>query len=203
MRAVFPFPDDGRKPGLGYTVLAPVSDRGTPFDECWIEVWPQAEPVAAHLRSTLISDGDAQTRPQLSQLNSRLGQSFPGERLFVERITEFAAPIAGLAGVVIGFAMVRMRRLELASARHSGVTPATQTLILLGEALVPALVSVLVTAATVMLVTGLPGTLDPAALRGLSARVCLTLVPALLLGVITGALTTREKHLFRYFKART
>ncbi|WP_030149692.1 hypothetical protein [Mycetocola saprophilus] len=202
VRAVFPYPDDGRKPGLGYTVLSPVPADRQAFDECWIEVWPQTEAVATQLRSTLLGEGDSQARPQLSQLNSRLGQTFPGADAFGGRLTTVAAPAGALAGLVIGFVMVRIRRLELASARHSGVSPGAQTLILLGEALVPAAVAVLIALTATLVLTGLSGIPDPAALRGLAIRICLVFVPAVLLGVIAGAFTTREKQLFRYFKSR-
>ncbi|RLP83795.1 hypothetical protein D9V34_03010 [Mycetocola lacteus] len=202
VRAVFPYPDDGRKPGLGYTVLSPVPLDRRAFDECWIEAWPQTEEVATQLRSTLLGEGDAQTRPQLSQLNSRRGQIFPGAEAFGGRLTIAAAPAGAFAGLVIGLVMVRIRRLELASARHSGVSPGAQTLILLGEALVPVAVAVLIALTATLVQTGLPGTLDPAALRGLAVRICVVFVPAVVLGVIAGALTTRERQLFRYFKTR-
>ncbi|MCS4277845.1 hypothetical protein M2390_003060 [Mycetocola sp. BIGb0189] len=203
VRAVFPYPDDGRKPGLGYTVLSPVPVDRQPFDECWIEVWPQTEAVAAQLRSTLLGDGDAQTRPQLSQLNSRPGQTFPGADAFGGRLTTAAVPAGALAGLVIGFVMVRIRRLELASARHSGISPGAQALILLGEALVPAAVAVLIALTATLVLTGLSGIPDPSALRGLAVRICVVFVPAVVLGVIAGALTTRERQLFRYFKSRS
>ncbi|HEY0218026.1 MAG TPA: hypothetical protein VGC57_16670, partial [Cellulomonas sp.] len=57
VRSVYSYPDDGRRAGLGYAVLAPVPAVGL-VDECRITVWPQSPERVRLLWSTL-RDGEA------------------------------------------------------------------------------------------------------------------------------------------------
>lgn len=120
---IYQYRDDGRIPGYGYAIMLPTTNA-TAFDQCWVEIWPQSAELENLLSSTLSPGSAAQLSknpPQLSQLNSTLGSAFDGEQLFNDRITRFAPAGAALIGFGLGFAAIRSRRLELASARHAGV----------------------------------------------------------------------------------
>ena len=123
MAGVFDYPADGRRPGLGYSLLVPATSDAA-FDECWIASWPQSAEVRTLIRLSLTPEdaGPTTEQPLVTQLNSRNGASFDGSLRFEERITRFGGPASLLGGAILGCLFVRVRRLEFAAARHSGIT---------------------------------------------------------------------------------
>jgi hypothetical protein len=203
---VFAYPSDGRIPGYGYSVLVPTDSR-TPFDECWVEGWPVSDQLIGLLSTTLrpgaLASSDSPTQgPQLLQLNSSLGAHFDGAALYRDRITRFAPEITALAAATLAFVAVIRRRLELAAARHSGVTATAQALQMGIESLIWASAAALLTASALVVVAIIAGDGTPLPFWPSIARVIAVTVPGAFLGTLGAALTIRERHLFSYFRSR-
>lgn len=125
VEGVFPYPDDGRRAGLGYSALSTVPAAGI-FDQCWIRVWPESDRVQALASASVVVGGIDQGSPIVSQLNTTLGARFDGEARYRARPSAFAPFALMLAGGAVGATSVRLRRLELAAARLAGVRIADQ-----------------------------------------------------------------------------
>ncbi len=83
---LFPWDEtDGRRGGLGYSVLIPV-DADAPFDECWADVWP-VSPSTRDLLLLTAMPAAGQEPPTLGQLNTTLGTGFDGAVSFSQRPT--------------------------------------------------------------------------------------------------------------------
>lgn len=117
---VYRFPDDGRQQQLAFAVLLPVAS-GTPFDECWGATWPESDGLEALLRSTRIPQAAAGDDVAVSQLNGTLGRRFDAAAQYWERPTRYVGIACLAAAFVAQLVIVGLRRIELASARHSGV----------------------------------------------------------------------------------
>ncbi|MDO5053266.1 MAG: hypothetical protein Q4E05_10320 [Pseudoclavibacter sp.] len=197
--AEYDYPDDGRRPGLGYAVLVPAPAQGA-FDECWLDAWPPLEDARSLLLFT--ANGRSEVPPEFSQLNSTLGLEFDGAAEFAGRASLAAAPLAFLAFALVGGASVRIRRLQLAAARHYGVRPAEQTAMLLLGAGVwiapPACLGV----SAGLLASALTPVEGRELLLVVACRVVLAACGGALAGVVLQAALIRERHLFRYFKDR-
>lgn len=129
----FAYPDDGRRAGLGYSVVQTVVPEGA-FDQCWIEMWPESAQVRSIVSSLVLSEGGSeQSPPSVGQLNPSLGSSFNGEARYRGRATAYLPEILVAASVALGFVSVRLRRLELAAARLVGIKPLDQCYQLLVE----------------------------------------------------------------------
>ncbi len=202
VRGTYAYPDDGRRPGYSYAALVPSAPQG-PFDECWVDAFPAPQELSGLLRTVLLASGDQEARPPvLSQLNTTLGTQFDGRVRYDERPTRHAPVAAALAGLALGCAAIRSRRLELASAQHSGVARADQLTQLLAETSTwVAAAWVLVLPVPTALVLAAPGD-GAAALGGIALRVMTAASIGVLAGVILAAALTRERHLFVYFKNR-
>lgn len=195
----YPYPEDGRRPGLAYAALAPVlADQ--PFDECWIDARP-AQDMTAALLSTVLLAGDQHDPPVIAQLNVTLGATFNGPALFAERVTRFAGPCAALAGLVLGFAGVRSRRLVLASALHAGATHSDLKGIVAGETVAWGVASAALAMPVVVMIGVTLGSGGGVA-SAIGIPMMCSLWLAGLVGALSGVLTIRERHLFRYFKDR-
>lgn len=197
--AVYPFPDDGRIARLSYAALAPVPQTGM-FDQCWVEVWPLTDEVGPLLR-LVVSGPDASQAVQ-KQLNSRLGADYDARALLDERLTRFAT-LGGIAlGLMLGFAAVRQRRLELAAALHTRVSRTALTWQVMLETLVWVVAGSII-AVPVMAYLAAWGNPEPAeTVWAIGMRVVLAAGAASVIGAMVATLATREKHLFRYFKDR-
>lgn len=191
------WPDDGRARVLGYAVLAPVTATGS-FDACWAATWPPDGDTAGLLYATTRPGAE----PTFGQLNARLGAAFDAGSRLDARVTRWAPAAAVLLGLAVGWAGARVRRLQIASAMHARVPRAH----LAWQHLVEAAVWVGAAALVATAATGwaaAAGNPDPThtvwlgALRAVGAG-----AGAALLGTLAGVLTTRERHLFRYFKDR-
>lgn len=199
IEGVFDYPDDGRRPGLGWAVLE-VQPASPGFDECWIDI-PQPSAGAADYLLTAVASS-SETKPKLGQLNTTLGTEYDGRAKFQARPSQVALQAALIFGVILGFTSKRLRRLELASALHVGVSKWALTIQVLVEEAVwlsPAvllLTSVYLWQLQTALVT------DHLALFLVGAKIFGLASCGVLLGAVIGVAGTREKHLFRYFKDR-
>lgn len=199
---VYPYPEDGRVPGYGYLLLSPTT-KGGGFDECWADIWPESPEKTALLHTTLMANkGDERQTPQLSQLNPTLGSSFQAVALYRQRITRFLPAALGIVALSVGFALVRVRRLDYAAALHARVPRHDMYLVILGQTLIWLLPTLAVLELLVVVMSTLiVGNLDTTALL-LTNRIIMVIPLALILGLSIAWQFTREKHLFRYFKTR-
>lgn len=205
----YQYPTDGRTPGYGYMALIPTNDTD-PYDECWAKIWPQ-NPQVQQLLYTAVLPADPsapqETNPSIGQLNTTLGTTFDGASKFQERVTRFAPIIAGTLTLAIGFIALRTRRLQLASDLHTGATRdqlrniisiETGIWVLLGTALNQGiLLSYLVATRTSEQTMH-----DLTSLWLLGTRNTFTAIIGVIIGTTIAWLTTRETHLFKYFKAQ-
>jgi len=200
---VFGWPDDGRDQDLSFAMVAPVPPSGV-FDSCWIEVWPDHEIFQTLGRLPVVPQpgADAADPAITSQVNSTLGAAIDApalyQRLALWPLTGVAALIAGL----IGYTLCRARRLEIAADLHAGMSKPSISVQTLTEAAwmcLPAL-AVALPAAYWAATWQNPST--PWAAFYPAARTLILAALATLAGTQTAVLTTREHHLFRYFKAR-
>src|SRR5690606_16915969 len=114
-------PDDGRLTTLGYAALAQVPANGL-FDYCWVEIWPPDPATAALARAAVAAERVSDVDVSVGQLNPTHGDHLDALALYQERPTRFAPVAAVAAGLLLGLVGVRLRRLEIASAMHAGVT---------------------------------------------------------------------------------
>lgn len=199
----FDYPDDGRKTGLGYSALV-VGQGNEPFDECWLDIWPQNREFQGLLLTTLIpvSSNSTPDRPVLGQLNSTLGSTFDGAGRYSSRITLLAYPLAAALAFALGFVATRLRRMELAAALHSRVSRSALLRVLMVEALSWAL-PVLIIGVSVSAWFAASGPSQDEALTLLQGtKLPLLTVVAALAGTTTAFVAIRESHLFKYFKNR-
>lgn len=196
---VYSWPDDGRARTLGYAALAPVTPTGV-FDQCWVQVWPADVDTAGLVYAAM--DPDKADQATVSRLNASLGATYDTPGLLARRPTALAPVAAAVVGLVLGYLAVRLRRLELAAALHARVRKPhlawQQTLE--AAAWVAAGVAIAAAAVAHAAHTGNPDPSDWTFLLG--ARTLLAGAAATLLGTLAGVATTRERHLFRYFKNR-
>lgn len=128
---VFAYPSDGRNSQLASALLQEVPASGA-FDSCWVAIWPPNPSVEALAFSSVAFSTPA-AEVSIEQLNSTLGQPRATEQVLAERATALAPLAGGMLAVVIGFLLVRQRRVELAIARHLGQARAEQLLQILIE----------------------------------------------------------------------
>jgi hypothetical protein len=195
--ATFPYPADGRRPGLEDAALGVVPAEGT-FDECWIEVWPTDEATTSLTRIALEANGTGEVRTM--QLNPTVGTGFDGATLFRSRSTRSVPAVAGLVGLALGYLSVRLRRLELASARHLGVGATPQLAQLLVESAAWAAAGAVCAAA---LALGALRSEDASDVASFALRPIVALAAGAVCGGGLGALVAvRERHIVRFFKER-
>lgn len=201
--AVFTSAEDGRRPGLGYALIAPTAAIG-PFDECWIDTWPQSQSSTDALRTVLLPGAGATdaSPPRLAQLNSTLGAHFDGAARYAERLSRFAPLVGIVIAAAIGFVATRTRRIELASARHAGVPVGSQVLQLVCETLCWAVGAAVMAVSAILLLLEIAPQEGLGVVAGIAIRPAVVAVPAVLCGVIGGVALTKEEQLFRYFKER-
>ncbi|RMI06576.1 hypothetical protein EBM89_15970 [Cellulomonas triticagri] len=200
VRGTYAWPRDGRLQALAYAALAPAPAAGT-FDECWLTVWPPAE-AATDLVTLALLPGAGASDVAVTQLNTSPGGAFDGETLFQQRETRWVTVIGAGAGALLGLVAVRVRRLELASARHCGVGRAG----LVGQVGVETLAWSAVAAGTAwgltILVVAGAGTEDLAAILLVTARPALAATVGCVLAAALATARIRERDVLRYFKDR-
>jgi hypothetical protein len=197
---VFEYPNDGRLQALSYAALEPVTASGT-FDQCWAQVWPPNE-MAKNLISSALLPQSSTANIAIGQLNSTLGESFDGPQRFASRATEWAPLVAAMAGVALGYLAIRLRRLEIASSRHAGVRfPDVIAQVGIETSFWAAATSI-VGLSILWMFTRWAGTVGIDQIVLISSRSILGASTAAVVGGILAAASTRERHLFRYFKER-
>ncbi|MGG7507475.1 hypothetical protein [Plantibacter sp. YIM 135249] len=198
----FAYPADGRRPGFGYAVLSPTASRLT-FDECWLASWPPITNGRALLFTTLLPGSiDPENRPTVTQLNTSLGTAFAGSTAYDSRVTRNATPVAFLLAGLIGYIAVRARRLQLASALHSGLARRDLILLQLCQTSSWALISTVIGTGTAVTMTLALSGGDAIPIFLTTAGIALAGFSGALIGAILAAICVTEKHLFRYFKDR-
>jgi hypothetical protein len=200
--AVFPWPNDGRDQRIAYAVLVPNATTEQ-FDECWAMVPTSNDAATQLLRTAAQVNTYTAVAAPIGQLNNAAGSDFAAWAQYSSRSSRYALAVLPVFACILGYAAMRMRRLELASARHAGLT------------LRPLLVmSVVETAAWAVPALGFAaGALALAATwtsgRANAAVLLLDATPTLgasLLAAECGAIgavfLAQERHLFTYFKGR-
>lgn len=201
--ATYDYPSDGRRPGLGYALIIPTPSE-VAFDECWVESWPQSTEIRTLIRSVLLPETSASSteQPHVAQLNSRNGTSFDGHNRFEERITRFGSPVALVGGAVLGFLFIRIRRLELTAARHSGVTFSDQAIQVSTESVLTVLTAILLCFPVISYaIANSPGGYDLAVVS-IGFRPILVASTSFIAAALISTAATKEKYLFQYFKNR-
>jgi hypothetical protein len=202
LAGVFRWPDDGRDAALGFSVVSPVAPLGR-FDACWIETWPQGDLSKLAWLSVVDSASvDPGSVVGTRRLNSSLGSDFDGVAEYQE-IPFLPVTVAALvASFVAAFGLVRLRRLSIASALHAGVAKATMCVQLMLETcwwLIPGLA---LSGALVWIAADFQNPDSAWASVFPAARCLIWATVSALMGTLAGALITRERYLFRYFRAR-
>lgn len=196
---LYTWPDDGRARTLGYAALAPVAPTGV-FDQCWVQVWPTDVDTARILNLAL--DPTKADQATVGRLNTSLGADFDAPALLARRATVRAPLGAVVAGLLLGYVAIRLRRLELAAALHARVRKAHLAWQHLLEALAWATAGTAIAAAAVAYAASTDNP-DPSTWAFvLGARTIVAGAAAVLVGTLLGVAATRERHLFRYFKDR-
>ena len=196
----YEYPADGRMTTLEHVVVAPVPATGA-FDGCWAEVWPPSVETTA-LLSFALDDSTAGSQAQEGQLNARYGRLSDPAARYDERPTRWAGGVAVVAGAALGYASVRSRRLELASALHAGVPRGAVTAQVILETLSWSMVGAVMTVPLLWWASGAgsPGAESQTWMAAVLAVAGGALSTAL--GAFCGAVVTRESQLVRYFADR-
>lgn len=204
IRGIYRYPDDGRTPGYSYAVLSPMPSTGT-FDACWVSIWPQTSQTEDMIWSALTpaAKSDKDSSITLGQLNSSLGSSFDGQAMYRHRSTAFLPIAAACAGAILGYALVHVRRLEIASALHCGVSkPALMLQICIESLIIISVSSAISVPISYLAATEYVSKTDRLQVLFNASLPILTAYPAYALGALGCALAIKEKHLFAYFKER-
>ena len=204
VKGTYDYPDDGRMPGYSYAALEEVPDADI-FDACWVSIWPQSDQVRDAIWSALTptAKSDNGSSTTLSQLNSSQGESFNGAAMWMNRLTIGLPALAATLGALFGAIIIRLRRMELASALHCGVSKSALVLQLCIESSAAILICALVTVPlSYTLSTWLVDAADCAAVAATIAQPCLTAYTAYVLSAMGNVALIKERHLFTYFKER-
>jgi len=197
----YSYPDDGRRGGLRWALLAPAPTTAA-FDECWVDVWPVSSRLSQLVFTALKAPTDSTSKPELSQLNTRLGGTFDLRAEVEQRGTRFNGALCAFLVLLVGVISVSLRRMELASALHAGVGEMHLIAILLIETTTWAVATLGPCALFVWwLASSGPAGSDVAVLQSCIATMTAG-VPACLSGAIGALATIREDRLFAYFKNR-
>lgn len=200
--AIFEWASDGRQGNLGYAALS-VSPPISTYDECWVDIWPQASELRELILATLIySPSSEDLSPQISQLNSKMGTEIDWQARYASRLPFMVPLVTGILGTVVGAVSVRLRRLELASALHAGVRKSDLAGVLAVElsALLVTYWSVAAAVTSVLVSSIAPEDKPTLLIQAFSAASTATV--GLAIGVYVALAVTRERHLFRFFKNR-
>lgn len=192
---LYSFPEDGRLPELGYAVVDQTPALGA-FDQCWVDVWPQSDEVEALVRIVLRDNPSGSTNVTFSQLNPTLGERFTGASQYSGRVTRFAPIVASFLAFLLGLASVTLRRTELATALHFGMTRPALVLQMTFEAMSWAVVGTVLCAP--VLVFASLSVSDAGTLRSASAATLALAAVSVVFGAGAACFAVRERALFRY-----
>jgi len=197
--ATYEHPDDGRDATLSGAALGVAADDGDPFDACWVRFWPRSENPLELIGTAMIGSGGT---GEATQWNPTLGRVFDPEASFTALPLTALALTAAAVAAALAYVAVRLRRLELASARHVGVARTSLVGIALAEVTIWWLPT-FVLALTVLAFAAAGQNPDPplaALLAGARVVVAASAAWIATTGLATAAI--RETHLVRYFQQR-
>lgn len=198
----YDYPDDGRPRGLGYAAIAPSSADG-PFNECWIDVYPAAQATIDLLYTAIAADAVLpDSGLSVSQHNQSLGKARDPATDFAERMTALFRLAALGLGTGTGFLAVWSRRLEIASALHTGVRRIDQSATTLLEVLAWSAAGAATSIPVIALLTQHLAQTDHLRVVLTALHIPAMAVAGTIIGALTAALTIREARLFAYFKDR-
>jgi hypothetical protein len=200
---LFDYPDDGRRPGFGYVALL-VNNDERPYDECWADAWPAISSLPNLLLTTVLpsNDDSGDEQPILSQLNTTLGKSFDGPARFASRVSANLWVAAAIGGLLLAMVSLRLRRMQIASGLHSGVPRSNMYFMLLLETCSWSALVFLWSLIVVLFFSSIASSDDRLVTFVLGMRTAISAQIGVILGMTVAALSTRERHLFRYFKER-
>ena len=194
----FSHPDDGRDATLNGAALG-ISTDADSFDSCWARFWP---PVDNPLELLSLSVSNGQTASEASQWNPKLGRSFDPQAQFDALPLTTLVLAAAVISAVLSVVLIRLRRLEIASARHIGVSAWDMVGMVLAETsmwMVPAVLVVL-SCFVLLALWNNPDPMSAAWLAG--ARVAVAAAGAWCVAAGVAAACIRQTHLVRYFQQR-
>jgi hypothetical protein len=198
----YEYPADGRRPGLAYAALSPTIINGA-YDECWVDAWPVNPRISSLLFATITPNAPTTAdSPQVSQLNSSLGTQFDGRAEFQSRVTRWAALFAAAGGMALGFASIRTRRLQMASALHAGVSRHALGLQVWFETSAWTVSASAIALAIVAALARQTGQGSDGSWLFTGGSVMTSSCLGVACGVAIAIAVTRESQLFRYFKDR-
>jgi len=148
-----------------------------------------------------VADKSALSQVRYLQLNPTLAAEYPGFTSFLNRPSRFAPLMAFVGGMMIGAVALWQRRLELASALHSGLPKAFLLLQTVAETAAWALCG-LILAAPWILFAASRATADGPSIGLTGLRSLLTGVLGAVIGTAVAASASRERSLFKLFKNR-
>ena len=202
---IYTYPADGRLPTLSYTIAAPVVSN-QPFDQCWVEAWPQPDKAATVLPVALlptITGVNMQPPvPTTAQLNSTHGTMFDAPTKFANLPLLPLNLACILIGGALGFVSIRTRRLELACDLHMGLARSAINLQILIETLMWTAIAIIAALPACIIAAMIQNPTDYWAALHPGLRSLITAGAATLIGALTAMTQIRENHLFRYFKQR-
>lgn len=198
---IYPHVEDGRMPILSNTIVSTVPASGV-FDSCWVEIWPESKELESLLLFPVIPDNlPPNSQPEIRQLNSSGGPSFLQKYGSSDFDCAFSA-VAVALGAALGFILIRLRRLELASTLHAGIDKASLCLQSIIE-------SLLWLTPGIAMSLGFLGLLSVTSNPEAPSTVFLPGLVVLLLGTFSVLVSTfgntlaiKESQLFEFFKRR-
>ncbi len=198
----YDYPDDGRPPGMGYAAVSPTNADHI-FDACWIDAYPVSQETIDLLYTTVIADSPlSDSSPKLSQHNTSMGKATEPAEAYNTRTSAWYPMVGFVLGAVIGAGAIWLRRLEIASALHSGIRKTDQLAMFTLELGTWASIAALIAASVILI-----GARHFAYADHPIVILTTALIPAMtcagtLLGGLTAAMSVRERRLFAYFKGR-
>lgn len=198
----YDYPDDGRPPGMGYAAISPTNADRT-FDACWIDAFPVNQATIDLLYTTVIADSPlSDSGPKLTQHNTSMGKATEPVRAFNARTSIWNPVVGFVLGAVMGVGAVWLRRLEIASALHSGIRKIDQLAMFTLELSAWVSVAALVTAPVILIGARHFPDADHQAVIFTAALIPAMTCAGALLGGLAAVVAVRERRLFAYFKGR-
>ncbi|MGH3319337.1 MAG: hypothetical protein ACRDN9_03990 [Streptosporangiaceae bacterium] len=182
-------------------MLLPKPPTGA-FDECWVDVWPVNKAMDNPIYAATNVSTKSNEPIAIKQLNTSLGTQFNGPRKFAARPTRFGFPGCAVAGLLLGFIAVRVRRLEIAGALHLGVSRPALLATVLIETAAWSLAALILAASALVFASTLHNPTDWTDVFTIDIRGPVVAALTTHIGATAALLTIKESHLFRYFKER-
>jgi hypothetical protein len=204
MRGSFGYPSDGRRAGFGWAMLSPTRAVDGPFDECWVQMWPERSDIRQLLLTTLtpVSATAPNEEPVISQLNTKFGAAFAGVQDYQSRPTRHASAIALVVGAFLAAIGVWGRRIEIAANLHAGSPRGLLTAQYAMEVGAWALPAALCAWSVGCVTAALGAPTELAALTTRAGHIALVFMAAAVAGAVVGAFFVREEQLWSYVKGR-